>query len=359
MKEMKTLTINGVTYTVTDPDAARIDDASIGNDASWSSKKIDFEISLAELSVVDKLCHSFTETGAIVVCEPVEGYPLDVTWRGKNLCPTATCKTRQDIRSAEITLDAPLPSGTYYFSALIETTDSGDKVVVAFYNTDGSTEKTLAHITKKEGERCGCQFTLSEPTSKFRLYAADSYQAAAGDEATFADIQIEKGTQATAYEPYVATATINRCGGKNLFDFTQGWSKVKFPGSSGGPYTRDGFAIILPAGTYTLHTEPKTSAPPVHHLDGWHMAGVVTKADGTYQETASLLSGHNLVLNKNNRQIQGFPSGSVVKNPSANARDKGDESSMPGWEDLLEEEMATHSSILAWRIPWTEEPGGL
>ena len=29
-----------------------------------------------------------------------------------------------------------------------------------------------------------------------------------------------------------------------------------------------------------------------------------------------------------------------------------------GWEDLLEEEMATHSSILAWKIPWTEEPGG-
>ena len=30
-----------------------------------------------------------------------------------------------------------------------------------------------------------------------------------------------------------------------------------------------------------------------------------------------------------------------------------------GWEDSLEEEMATHSSVLAWRIPWTEEPGGL
>ena len=29
----------------------------------------------------------------------------------------------------------------------------------------------------------------------------------------------------------------------------------------------------------------------------------------------------------------------------------------PGWEDPLEKEMATHSSILAWRIPWTEEPG--
>ena len=30
-----------------------------------------------------------------------------------------------------------------------------------------------------------------------------------------------------------------------------------------------------------------------------------------------------------------------------------------GWEDPLEKEMATHSSILAWRIPWTEEPEGL
>ena len=31
----------------------------------------------------------------------------------------------------------------------------------------------------------------------------------------------------------------------------------------------------------------------------------------------------------------------------------------PGWEDPLEKEMATHSGILAWRIPWTEEPDGL
>ena len=32
---------------------------------------------------------------------------------------------------------------------------------------------------------------------------------------------------------------------------------------------------------------------------------------------------------------------------------------IPGWEDPLEKGMATHPSILAWRIPWTEEPGGL
>ena len=46
--------------------------------------------------------------------------------------------------------------------------------------------------------------------------------------------------------------------------------------------------------------------------------------------------------------------GSVVKNLLANAGDMG---SIPDQEDPLEEEMATHSSILAWRIPWTEEPG--
>ena len=37
----------------------------------------------------------------------------------------------------------------------------------------------------------------------------------------------------------------------------------------------------------------------------------------------------------------------------------GDPSSIPHWEDPLEKEMVTHSSILAWRIPWTDEPGRL
>ena len=46
----------------------------------------------------------------------------------------------------------------------------------------------------------------------------------------------------------------------------------------------------------------------------------------------------------------------VVNNPPANAGDTG---SIPGLEDPLEKGMATHSSIRAWRTPWTEEPGGL
>ena len=46
----------------------------------------------------------------------------------------------------------------------------------------------------------------------------------------------------------------------------------------------------------------------------------------------------------------------LIKNPPAMQ-----ETGVPSvdWEDPLEKEMATHSSILAWRIPWTEEPGGL
>jgi len=46
----------------------------------------------------------------------------------------------------------------------------------------------------------------------------------------------------------------------------------------------------------------------------------------------------------------------TVKNPPANA---GDMVESLGWEDPLEKELATYSSILAWRITWTEEPGGL
>ena len=52
----------------------------------------------------------------------------------------------------------------------------------------------------------------------------------------------------------------------------------------------------------------------------------------------------------------GFPDGSAVKNLPA----MQETWVRPlGRENSLEEEMATHSSILAWRIPWTEEPGGL
>ena len=49
----------------------------------------------------------------------------------------------------------------------------------------------------------------------------------------------------------------------------------------------------------------------------------------------------------------------VVKNPPAKEEDIRMQVQSLGWEDPLEEGMATLFSVLAWRIPWTEEPGGL
>ena len=51
-----------------------------------------------------------------------------------------------------------------------------------------------------------------------------------------------------------------------------------------------------------------------------------------------------------------FPGGSAGKESACKV---GNLDSIPGWEDPLEEGMETHSSVLAWKIPWTEEPDGL
>ena len=52
--------------------------------------------------------------------------------------------------------------------------------------------------------------------------------------------------------------------------------------------------------------------------------------------------------------VGGFPGGADGKESTCNAGDPG---LIPQWGGSLEKEMATHSSILAWKIPWTEEPG--
>ena len=55
--------------------------------------------------------------------------------------------------------------------------------------------------------------------------------------------------------------------------------------------------------------------------------------------------------------LLGFQVALVVKNLPDNSGDIRDTGLIPRSEDPLEKEMATHSSIFAWRIPWTEEPG--
>ena len=57
--------------------------------------------------------------------------------------------------------------------------------------------------------------------------------------------------------------------------------------------------------------------------------------------------------------VQGFLDGSVSKNPPAVQETKETRIQSLGWEDPLEKEMAIQSSAIAWKIPWTEEPGRL
>ena len=59
-------------------------------------------------------------------------------------------------------------------------------------------------------------------------------------------------------------------------------------------------------------------------------------------------------------EVMGFKSGTSVKEPACHCR-RSNRCEFNPWvrEDPLEEGMATHSSIPAWKIPWTEEPGGL
>ena len=64
----------------------------------------------------------------------------------------------------------------------------------------------------------------------------------------------------------------------------------------------------------------------------------------------------DFILSDLNNLTNLFPGGSDGKESACNAGDLGLMLAL-GWEDLLEEGMATYSSILAWRIPWIEDPG--
>ena len=68
---------------------------------------------------------------------------------------------------------------------------------------------------------------------------------------------------------------------------------------------------------------------------------------------------HSHIFYTNGGNYLFVPGGSVVKNLPAMQKAKETQVQSLGWEDPLEEGMTTHSSILAYRIPWTEEPGGL
>ena len=69
--------------------------------------------------------------------------------------------------------------------------------------------------------------------------------------------------------------------------------------------------------------------------------------------------GHRVGHDRTTFSFWSFQVAQWIKYLSASTWDLGDMGSIPGQEDPLEEEMATHSNILAWKITWTKEPGGL
>ena len=85
------------------------------------------------------------------------------------------------------------------------------------------------------------------------------------------------------------------------------------------------------------------------------------KADLTFSSWATwLILGKSYSLHWFGASIWwAFPGGAVANNLPANVRGARGWAWSLGWEDPLEKEMETHSSILAWEVPWTEEPGVL
>ena len=224
MKEMKTLTVNGVTYTVSDPDAAHIDDSVVGASA-WSGKNI-----------IDRLCPAFTVSGPAVRCEPVAGYPLSIVaelpmdyvnfekihskltvfLRGKNLIPYPYKETTKqengiffdDNGDGSITICGTATADATF--VLYNDSIAGWPVpvgtTIAFGGVDGSTKDTFHFfVTGTSIQRTYGDHKKTETIAEGMVIKTISIRVKAGTE--FLEPvtiwpQIEVGNVPTAYEAY-------------------------------------------------------------------------------------------------------------------------------------------------------------
>ena len=192
-----------------DPGTAMIDDSAVG-EAAWSSK-----------NTVDKLCPAFTESGPVVLCEPVEGYPLEVKCSTKNLFDDVAFYMENGFVQQE--------DGTWYGS---------QKNKTIFTNTEGLPGPfTISGYGMRMGPSLVFQVFYTDGTSKYSTtipyneFGTMAFTTAASktvdridwlfqDFGNFyiKDVQIEYGSTATPYEPYADAILVNRCG-KNLIDY--------------------------------------------------------------------------------------------------------------------------------------------
>lgn len=210
----KCTAVNGTTSTW--EKIASSDDSKIASNSTWSSK-----------NTVDKLCPAFTESGAVVVCEPVDGYPLEVVshinektdgsaWdiitlihSGKNLFDF-----KQPVSEVEYTGEYGknsrwghsfvLPVGTYTIHAEVIGEKVSRKIVFTLNDLNGN---YINHgSVQSEVDYYNQTITLTQPTRVFVYNNSGSpYDGEASANEIFQilnNVQIEIGSVATAYEEY-------------------------------------------------------------------------------------------------------------------------------------------------------------
>ena len=213
----------------------------------------------------------------------------------------------------QVVFDTPIPAGDYVVSANVTSNDKdGTVCLMLFYYTDSGSKG--ANLTR--AGRASAKITFTSNVKHVVLYAGQNANGSANDTATFADIQIEKGSTATAYEPYTGNKTspspeyeqkIENAGklnadtqkyevvvkaiGKNLFDIekaknTQNWfTSVQSGYSDFEIYVGKGNTVTI---SYTDTLEAGL---------GFY-AGIVYKKDGAV--SAWLYNSSNISTNTKN-----------------------------------------------------------
>lgn len=135
------------------------------------------------------------ESSIINEYEPY-GYKIPVKVSNKNLWNSGDANVYQ---SYTYHLDNVLLAGeTYTFSATVTSNDTDDTKCLVYDATNNKVISTIRRDT-----RSSFQFIPTADTNRIALYASTSYNNSLGDNVTFKDIQIEKGTEMTNYEPYI------------------------------------------------------------------------------------------------------------------------------------------------------------
>lgn len=122
----------------------------------------------------------------------------------KNLCPVNDISFET---STQIRFGVTFPAGEYTISGVIKSTDTDvSQCLLLFYYEDGSTKEI--NINRSiDDERVTATVVLTKPCSRMRIYAGESHATSSGDTATYNDFQIEEGSTASEFEPYIPPQT--------------------------------------------------------------------------------------------------------------------------------------------------------